>query len=383
MKRAFCAAVLGSLLVCTSARLEAQGSGGRSLSDQGANSNAENHLTARDSRAEEELQKGTALTRHREFSEAIPHLLAARGRVANEYAASFNLALCYVGSGEFQKAIPILNNLRDHGHDNADVENLLAQAYVGTGQSANAMASLEKAASITPGHEKLYLFVADACMDRSDYALGLKVVDLGLKNLPKSAWLHYERAVFLSYSDQFDLGKVDFELAQKLGSGNEIGYSAAAHEAYLQGDMAGAIRAAREGVARSESPLLLEILGQALVADGAAPGQSEFEEALAALVKVVAARPNDASAQVGLSKLYLMSNRLDEAIAHLEMARKLAPNKPSVYASLAKAYQRRGDTSHAQEMLSVLSNLNEAKAGKIRLAPEDHKAGYVVSAVEP
>src|SRR5579863_2729045 len=50
--------------------------------------------------AEAELQTGTALTRKGLFLEAIPHLLAARGRVVNEYAANFNLALCYAGTGQ-------------------------------------------------------------------------------------------------------------------------------------------------------------------------------------------------------------------------------------------------------------------------------------------
>src|SRR6266496_1416689 len=50
--------------------------------------------------AEQELQKGTALTRAGSFPEAIPHLLAARGRASNNYAASFNLALCYVATGQ-------------------------------------------------------------------------------------------------------------------------------------------------------------------------------------------------------------------------------------------------------------------------------------------
>ena len=61
-----------------------------------------------DSQAEEELQKGTALTRAGSFAEAIPHLLAARGRVSNDYAASFNVSLCYVATGQPTPAIPIL-----------------------------------------------------------------------------------------------------------------------------------------------------------------------------------------------------------------------------------------------------------------------------------
>jgi len=94
--------------------------------------------------AEEELQKGTALTQRGSFSEAIPHLLAARGRVSSEYAANFNLALCYTGTSQFKEAIEILYGLRSGGHDNVDVENLLAQAQIGNSQPQKALASLRR-----------------------------------------------------------------------------------------------------------------------------------------------------------------------------------------------------------------------------------------------
>ena len=57
------------------------------------------------------LERGTALTRQGRFKEAIPHLLAAQGRVANEYALEFNLSLCYVGLGEYKKAISFWTTL--------------------------------------------------------------------------------------------------------------------------------------------------------------------------------------------------------------------------------------------------------------------------------
>ena len=160
-----------------------------------------------DSQAEEELQKGTALTRAGSFAEAIPHLLAARGRVSNDYAASFNLSLCYVATGQPTQAIPILTALRAAGHDNADVNNLLAQAYVGDGQNQKALETLQKASRLTPENEKLYLFVADACMAKQEYAVGLQVVNLGLDHLPGSAHLHYQRGMFLALLDELDAGQ--------------------------------------------------------------------------------------------------------------------------------------------------------------------------------
>src|SRR2546430_2556771 len=151
-----------------------------------------------ESQAEAEFQIGTVLTKKGSFAEAIPHLLVARTLATHEFAANFNLALCYVGTSQFQQAIDILNDLRRSSHDGVDVENLLSQAYIGNAQPREALGSLEKAASFSPQNEKLYVFVADACMDRRDYELGLKVVAVGLRNLPQSARLHYEQAMFLT-----------------------------------------------------------------------------------------------------------------------------------------------------------------------------------------
>jgi tetratricopeptide (TPR) repeat protein len=327
--------------------------------------------------AEEEWRRGTALTRRGSFADAIPHLLAARGRVSNEYAVNFNLALCYVGTSQFKPAIEVLKVLRNGEHDTLDVENLLAQAYIGDSQPHEALASLQKAATLSPQNEKLYLFVADACMDHRDYSLGLEVVGIGLQNVPQSAQLRYERAMFLTQLDEFDRAKHDFELASKFAPGSELSYLAAAHEELIEGDIPEAIRTARQGVKRGyESHALLTVLGEALIRSGASPGQPEFLEAQAVLEKTVAQQPNDATSQIALGRLYAASGRLEDAIARLEKARQLDPENLSVYANLAKAYQRHGDFQQAQSALAMLQRLNQERAERISSAPGDRKLGY-------
>lgn len=334
-------------------------------------------LNSGEQQAEAELQNGIALTHSGHFADAIPHLLAAQGKVSDEYAANFDLALCYVATHQFTPALQILTSLRNQGKGQANVENLLAQAYIGNGQPEEAFAALQKAATLTPENEKLYLFVADACMDQKNYSLGLKTVDLGLHSLPQSASLHYERGMFLSMLDEFDIAKADFDLARSLAPGREIAYLAATQKDFLEGDMAATVQGAREAVKKGyESYMLLTILGEALIRTGISPGQPEFAEAQASLEKAVEQRPNYPVSQLALGQIYLMAGNLDAAIVHLELAKQLDPGNPSVYSHLAAAYRRQGKLQDAQKVLAILADLNHAQAEKIRSAPGSRKIGY-------
>lgn len=333
--------------------------------------------------AEAELQTGTALTRQGKFKEAIPHLLKAHGHVTEEYAAGFNLALCYVGTSQFKKAAEVLTDLRDSGSDNAMVEDLLAQAYVGTSQKDEALAALKKSVAQQPDNEKLYLYVTDACMEQGEYSLGLSVADLGLQQLPKSAALHFERGSFLIRLDRLDLAKGELELASQLAPGTDIAYMAISNKDLVEGDISEAIRVGREAVANGEANyVVLQVLGEALLRAGANPGQPEFAEAQAALEKSVTERPSYSSAQVTLGKIYLMQGRLDDAIAHLEAARALNPRNTSVYSHLAAAYRRKGEIQQSQAMLAILARLNQDEVERIRTEPGETKGSYVGSGDE-
>ena len=327
--------------------------------------------------AESELRTGTALTSRGQFTEAIPHLLAARGRVKNEYAARFNLAICYIAIEQPRQAIPILMELQRSGHDSGDVNNLLAQAYVGDAQDEKALDALQRAMSFTPTNEKLYTFVADACMGRQSYTLGLQVVDLGLKNLPNSGRLHFERGMFLALMDRFDSAKNDFELARKLAPDSDIAYIASAQEAMYAGNIEEAVRVSREGMAKGiRHFLLLTLFGEASLRSGITPGQKEFQEARAALEAAVANKPNYPSSQLSLGKLYLLDGQTAEALTCLEKALALNPRDPAVYAALASAYRKAGDTEKAQATLAKLAELNHAQAEKIRTGTGETKASY-------
>jgi tetratricopeptide (TPR) repeat protein len=333
--------------------------------------------------ANEELQTGTDLTRQGHFREAIPHLLAAQGRVSNEFAADFNLALCYTAINQYGEAISILTNLSSGAQPSAGVYNLLAQAFVGNGQPEQAFTALQKATSLNPSNEKLYVLVADACMVHQNFALGVKVANLGIENLPHSARLYYERGVFETFLERGDLAANDFAQAAALAPDSDIAYMATAQRDLEEGKIPETITAARQGIAAGhENYILLTLLGEALIRSGITSGQPEFAEAQTALEKSVAEHADNSRSQIALAKIYLMAARYDDAITHLEIARQLDPTNTSVYSHLATAYRQRGQLDEAQKMLAILANLNEVQAAKIRSGPNDHKPTTTQSRVE-
>jgi len=319
--------------------------------------------------AADELKRGTELTQRGSLSEAIPHLIAARAGGANLYASSFNLAICYLGTGAHNDAIATLEGLRSNGHDTAAVNNLLAQAYLGAMDAAKGWDAFTHAAAQTPEDEKLYDFVADACTDHRDYALGLRVAETGLEKLPGSARLHYERALFLARLDRLGEARPEFDRAAALAPGSYIASLARVQED-LYGDnypeAIGLLRAAIEAdnKAGRQDARLLSLLGTVLLREAPAPGDAEFLEARAVLEEATRLRPGDAAAQIALGKVYLMEGRTSEAVEHLELGRRLEPNNPEAYANLAHAYLKLGEREKAKACQAELRRLASSSAGR-------------------
>lgn len=351
------ATLLATTLKCVVAQTQASKAPNRSSTEQAAQGTTP--------QPEAELQTGITLTRSGHFSVAIPHFLAARGHVSDEYAAEFNLALCYVGIGEFPKAISILVGLRNGTHENASVENLLSQAYEGNDQPKEALEAFQKAAAVTPNDEKLYLLVEAAFMEKQDYAQALRVVQAGLKNLPDSAKLHYELGYGLWQVEEPAMAKPEFDRAAALAPHSAIGYLAAAQESFMLGDLSQAAKTARAGVLEGFADYqLLCLLGDALIHNGASPGTPDFAEAKQALEKSIAARPKYASSQIALGRILLQEDHIDAAIEHLELGHRLAPRNPTPCLLLATAYRKRGRSEQAQAMLALVDKLNQEQARK-------------------
>ena len=323
-----------------------------------------------------DLRQGIDLTSQGRFDQAIPHFLAAQARGVESFALQFNLSLCYVGVRQFPAAIRILLAIPS-GPRSAEVKDLLAQAYAGSHQADAAWKAFQEAAALAPDRERLYMLVSQACLDEGLAEVGMRVVETGLKNLPGSARLHFQRGIFDAQNDDNGEARKDFAEARRLAPGSEIAYIAEAEQALIEGRMAGVIRASRDGIRAGYSHyLLLTMLGEALLRTGAVPSTPEFAEAQSALEQAVAKRPAYSSSHVALGRVYLALERNADALAQLETARRLDPRNKAAYPPLAAAYQRSSMPAKAKEALAALAELNREDAARISAA-DGGRAGYV------
>ena len=292
------------------------------------------------------------------LQQAIPHLLAAQRAGLDAYAVGVNLSICYLGTGKYKQAIGELESLRRSGNTSTVVDNLLAQAYLGDGQTEPALRVFKEAATVAPEDEKLYAYMADACTDHQDYALGLRIAEMGLQQLPGSARLHYERALFLSRLGRFDEAKPEFSRAAQLAPGSYIGYLSLVQKDLFEDKLADADRVLHEAIKAGHREYdILSLLGSVLLVEGAVPGQPQFAEARTALEESARERPDYPDTQIALGKLYLRQGRFKDAATHLEIGRRFDPNNPSVYASLATAYNRLGEHDKAREISRQMGRL--------------------------
>jgi Flp pilus assembly protein TadD len=303
---------------------------------------------------------GLALSRQGLYDRAIPYFQAVNAAHPESYDAAFNLAICQVLTKQFPQAIAVLNAIANRGHKTAELDNLLAEALEGNHQVQEAINALREATQLAPEDENNYVDLAALCTNYDAYDLGLQIIEVGLHYHPKSDRLIFQRGVVEAMQDRFDLAEKDFQLASQLAPEKNLTYVALGVSYMQTGHLPEAIRSLRQRTReKPNDPILLYLLGDALIRSGASPGDPAFAEAHTLLEKSVELNPQLAASQVDLAKLYLKENRLDDARNHLERAKAIDPRDKTAYSQLAVVYRRTGKPELANATLNTLNKLNE------------------------
>jgi predicted Zn-dependent protease len=196
-------------------------------------------------------------------------------------------------------------------------------------------------------------------MDHGAYALGIEIVDVGLKNIPDSAALYAMRGILRAQTMQVDEAESDFRRANQLQPGQVYGTVGLGITFMQRGNPEDSVRILRERLARNpQDPALNYLLAEALLRKGIERGTPEFDEAKLALLRSIKDKPDFAKAHAQLSKLYLLAADTAKALEESELAVQLAAeDRMSVY-SLVRALKASGRNEEAKPLLLKLRELD-------------------------
>ncbi|HVX67958.1 MAG TPA: tetratricopeptide repeat protein [Bryobacteraceae bacterium] len=263
----------------------------------------------------------------------------------------YNLGLALLDARQPHEAAETLAPLATRPVPDSDALGLLAAAYEADKQTANALKALRQAADLYPREERHYIDFASICMEHRALDLGIEVLEVGTRNIPKSARLHATLGALLVRAAKMDAAEREFQIAQELdpkAAYGNMGMSLALLQANQVAESIQLLRSQMAG--RRDNPMLAFLLAQALLRDAAEPGQPQFEEAKTLLEGAVKQDPGLARAHGLLGKTYALAGEREKARRELETALKLDPvDRTSAY-QLALVYSQSGEKELAAKM---------------------------------
>jgi tetratricopeptide (TPR) repeat protein len=296
---------------------------------------------------------GMIFVRLGKYENAANQFELARKGYPDPYQVAYNLTLAYLKSRNYTAAIRTAQEFLTRKpqveieHRASNISNLLAQAYEGNRQTVEAYNALRTATQLDPKDENNYLDLAALCVDHANYDLGLEIVNIGIKSIPQSSRLYFQRGTLLAMKGQAADAGADFENACRLSPQQNLPYVARGLVLLELGQTAGAIDILRQRAAAGPNDyLVLYILGEALTRS------EEENEAIKSLEKSIQLNPGFAASRAILGKLLLRRGEIDRAIAELEKALELDSKETTALYQLALAYRKKGDAERAKVLFA-------------------------------
>ena len=268
------------------------------------------------------------------------------------------LARVYLARQDFPAAGRLLEAAVARGLESAPVYALLADVYERSGHLENAIPALRLAIQRDPQSEK-YRFAYGLLLTNA-YAPAAAVIRLeeALKSFPNSSPLWF--ALGLAHFKNEDHQKAEEAFKHSL----ELNPNFASALAY-RGMIRVQTGAAAEGITLYEKALQVDpkitvvhyLIADALLKQVAAdPARVE-----AHLKRAVEADPTFTPARISLGKLFMRTNRWEEAAGQFEQIIKLDPKLPDAYYQLGRTYRRLKRTAEAQTTLATFKRLSETQ----------------------
>ena len=215
---------------------------------------------------ESQLQAGLLLAQAGAYAEAAAHFALARKGSLDPYTAGYNETLAYVKAENYPAAIQTAKELLAQRFERAELYNLVSEALLKSGQLQEACNALRKATDLAPDDPTNYIDLAWICLDYGNYDLGIEITDIGLRHIPNSERLYFQRGAMRAMKGQIAESEGDFEKAAQLAPQKNLPYIALCIAWMQLGQVQKPIDLLRERAKLSPGDFLVHyMLGEALM----------------------------------------------------------------------------------------------------------------------
>ncbi len=316
---------------------------------------------------------GYCLTQEKEFSAAASVFARLVELVPNELEPRFDLALVQTMANQNTNAIQTLQPLITSHSPNVDALTLAAEAYEEAGETPKAVSMLRQAIDLDADNADLYVRFAGLCLSHDSFQVGLDVVNVGLRRIPKNASLYVARGLLYGQTGEYSNAESDLQTAEKLNPAVTASSFALAATAMQHGDLDQALKTVREQLKRHPNdPGLHYMLAKILVDQGAKFGSSEFQEAMKSASMAVRTKPDFVPGHDLLASLYLDAGKSDLATEQCRISLAADPSDQSALYHLIAALRSSGNRIEVQDLVKKLLAL-QRKTSQQPTARERYK----------
>lgn len=311
---------------------------------------------------------GSCLLQVGQTEEAVKIFEQIRAITPNDDEATYNLAVAQLMAKQYADVISALKPLLAARPEDSDAWDILGQAYEGLLDTPNAVSSLRQAINRNPDVGRYYLDFADICLAHAAYQIGVDMLNVGLRRMPKSASLYLARGILYVQMGDYNNSRADFEKVERLDPGLEYGRGMQGLEDLQKNNLAQAEKDVRNRLAKApDDAFLWYLLAQTLLRKGATSGTSPFQEALRAAEKAVQLRSDFPLARNLLARLYLEEGRNEDAIQQSRVAFKEDPSASTGQTALyhlITALRKSGKQDQIPPLAKKLAELREQARAK-------------------
>ena len=332
---------------------------------QAARRTAQEIETLVDPGSPELTQVATMLALHADYETALPMLERAHKAHPDSYDLSYNLALAYFHSSQYDRAAEVLQPLLTQPR-RAEVYSVMGSVEEARGRPAEAVHCYQVASSSEPGSETYRFDYANALLQHQGAQAALPVFTAGVQDFPSSwrLYLGLGSSYYLAgrYEDAAQsllkavALKPDARLAYfLLGKAYEPATShqaaiASTFKSYLSGGV--------------NDPWAEYYYGLMLYLNARAERGADFSDAKLHLQRALALNPRFAEAHLQSALIAEAEGRLQDSLHSLEQAVRMDPALAAAHYRLALAYQRFGEKEKAMVEMELFKNLKDGQAGE-------------------